>query len=181
MGWPRAQAPPLTFTASWGRPSSCMAAMVTTAKASLISKRSTSPVCQPTRSHRVRIAPTGAVVNQAGAWAWPAWPRITARGARPRRSASEARMSTSAAPPSEMELEFAGVTVPSRRKAGLRAGMRSMRACPGCSSVSTRSSPPRPVTVTGAISSAKSPSAMARLARLSDSIAKASWASRVKP
>src|SRR6476660_4200930 len=37
IGWPRAQAPPCTFTFSCGRPCSCIAAMVTTANASLIS------------------------------------------------------------------------------------------------------------------------------------------------
>src|SRR5262249_38855173 len=37
IGWPRAHAPPCTFTFSCGRPCSCIAAMVTTAKASLIS------------------------------------------------------------------------------------------------------------------------------------------------
>src|SRR5262245_1827806 len=37
IGWPSAQAPPWTFTFSCGRPCSRIAAMVTTAKASLIS------------------------------------------------------------------------------------------------------------------------------------------------
>src|ERR1041385_945488 len=37
IGWPRAHAPPWTFTFSCGRPCSRIAAMVTTAKASLIS------------------------------------------------------------------------------------------------------------------------------------------------
>ena len=36
IGWPRAQAPPCTFTFSCGSLRSCIAAMVTTAKASLI-------------------------------------------------------------------------------------------------------------------------------------------------
>ena len=42
IGWPRATAPPCTFTFSCGMPSSFMAAMGTTEKASLISNRSTS-------------------------------------------------------------------------------------------------------------------------------------------
>src|SRR5437660_7153720 len=42
IGWPSAQAPPCTLTFSCGKESSCIAAMATTAKASLISKRSTS-------------------------------------------------------------------------------------------------------------------------------------------
>ena len=41
MGWPSAQAPPLTLTFSWGTERSWMTAMETTAKASLISNRST--------------------------------------------------------------------------------------------------------------------------------------------
>ena len=44
-----------------------MLAMATTAKASLISNRSTSPVDQPVRSISLRIAPIGAVVNRFGA------------------------------------------------------------------------------------------------------------------
>ena len=47
IGWPSAQAPPCTLTLSCGMPCSFIAAIVTTAKASLISKRSTSFVVQP--------------------------------------------------------------------------------------------------------------------------------------
>src|SRR6185503_6980069 len=50
IGWPSAQAPPCTFTFSCGRPCSFIAAIATTAKASLISKRSTSLAFQPVRS-----------------------------------------------------------------------------------------------------------------------------------
>src|SRR5258705_2990328 len=43
IGWPSAHAPPCTLTLSCGRPCSFIAAIVTTAKASLISKRATLP------------------------------------------------------------------------------------------------------------------------------------------
>src|SRR6266852_6618205 len=47
IGWPSAHAPPWMLTLSCGRPCSFIAAMVTTAKASLISYRSTLPALQP--------------------------------------------------------------------------------------------------------------------------------------
>ncbi|MCY1302047.1 hypothetical protein D9M70_516850 [compost metagenome] len=59
------------------------------------------------------MAPTGAVLNRFGAWAWDAWPRIAANGVRPRRSASDKRISSNAAAPSEIELALAAVIVPS--------------------------------------------------------------------
>ena len=96
-----------------------------------------------------------------------------------RREASERRISTSAAPPSEIELEFAGVTVPPARNAGFSVGIFSRFALRGCSSPSTVTSPLRVFTVIGAISPAKVPSVPAFIARVSDSIANASCASRV--
>ena len=48
IGWPSAQAPPLTLIFSCGMPSSRIGAMATTANASLISNRSTSSTFQPT-------------------------------------------------------------------------------------------------------------------------------------
>src|SRR6185503_17505480 len=96
MGWPSAQAPPCTLTLSAGRPCSFIAAIVTTAKASLISKRSTCFAVQPVRSKSFFIAPTGAVVNQPGSCACVDWPTTTASGARPRFSALERRIITSA-------------------------------------------------------------------------------------
>src|ERR1700678_4818626 len=47
IGWRSAQAPPLTLTFSYGRPRSRIAAMATTAKASLISKRSMESLLHP--------------------------------------------------------------------------------------------------------------------------------------
>ncbi len=125
------------------------------------------------------MAPMGAVVNQAGAWAWLAWPTMVARGSSPRRSASPRFISTSAAPPSEIELELAAVTVPSLAKAGFSLGIFSGSVAKGCSSRSTTVSALRPVTVTGTISGPKLPSSVAPRARASEVMAKASWPSRV--
>ena len=109
------------------------------------------------------MAPTGAVGNRAGAWAWVAWPTMRASGRKPSFSACEARISTIAAAPSEIDDELAGVTVPSLRKAGLRVGIFSMLAENGCSSASTATSPLRPATVTATISQAKLPSVVGGL------------------
>ena len=156
-----------------------MAAIVTTAKASLISKRSTSSAVQPVFSNSLRSAPTGAVVNQPGSWAWVLWPTTTASGARPSLSAVERRIITSAAAPSEIELELAAVTVPSLRKAGFRVGIFSSWALKGCSSLSITTSPLRPDTVTGAVSQANVPSLLAASARWVEAMANASCCSRV--
>ncbi len=114
-----------------------MAAMATTAKASLTSNRSTSPSAQPVRCIRRSTAPTGAVGNRFGASANDEWPRIAASGVKPRFSASDRRISTSAAAPSEIELALAAVTVPPSRKAGFRVGILSSFAFGGCSSLFT--------------------------------------------
>src|SRR5687767_1763775 len=136
IGCPSAQAPPCTLTFSAGSACSCIAAMVTTANASLISYRSTSLAVQFTFSRTLAIAATGAVVNNPGSWAWVAWPMTTASGARPRFSAVERRIITKAAAPSEIELEFAAVTVPSLRNAGFSVGILARLALNGCSSIS---------------------------------------------
>ena len=116
---------------------------------------------------RARELGADAVVNHAGACECVAWPTIFASGAMPRRSASESRMSTIAAPPSEIELEFAAVTVPSLRNAGFSWGMRSRFAFSGCSSSSTVVLP----ALTATISRLKRPLRIASCARVSDVIA----------
>src|SRR3546814_931194 len=73
IGWPMAVAPPWMLTLSCGMPRSFIANMVTQAKASLISNRSTSAIFQPVFSSRRSIAPMGAVVNWAGSRAWAVW------------------------------------------------------------------------------------------------------------
>ena len=81
------------------------------------------------------MAPTGAVVNQPGSCAWVAWPTMRPAACRPSLSAVERRISTSAAAPSEIELELAAVTVPSFLKAGFSVGILSSWALSGCSSL----------------------------------------------
>src|SRR5580765_301027 len=70
IGCPSAHAPPWMLTLSCGRPCSFIAAMVTTANASLISYRSTFDALQPVAAYSFLIAPTGAVVNQPGSCEW---------------------------------------------------------------------------------------------------------------
>ena len=65
------------------------------------------------------------------------------------------RVSTSAAAPSEIELELAAVTVPPSRNAGFSVGILSGLAFGGCSSSATIVSLLPALTVTGAISAAK--------------------------
>jgi hypothetical protein len=91
--------------------------------------------------------------------------RIVAKGEMPRFTASERRMRTSAAAPSEIELEFAAVTLPPSLNAGLGCGILSSFAFSGCSSCKTiRSAPLLLLTATGVISFAKLPSAITRCA-----------------
>ncbi len=80
-----------------------------------------------------------------------------------------------------MLLALAAVIVPSFLNAGLRPGILSSLALNGCSSRRTSVSPPLPGSATGAISQSKLPSSLACLLRVVEAIAKASWASRVKP
>jgi hypothetical protein len=75
----------------------------------------------------------------------------------PRASAVERRIITSAAAPSEMELEFAAVTVPSLRKAGLSVGIFSTFALKGGSSFSMKHSSLPAATAMGVISQANRP------------------------
>ena len=90
------------------------------------------------------------------------------------------RISTRAAAPSLIEAELAAVIVPSFLNAGFRPGILSSLALKGCSALPITVSPPRPATVTGAISQANLPSVLARIARSVDETANASCASRVK-
>ncbi len=66
-------------------------------------------------------------------------------------------------------------------KAGRSVGIFSTFTVKGVSSSFTTSSPLRPATVTGAISSTKRPDLLAFTARAVDSFANASICSRVKP
>ena len=127
----------------------------------------------------MRSALTGAVVNRFGACACVACAWITAKGVMPIFSAVERRISTSAAAPSEIELEVAAVTVPSLRKAGFSVGIFSMLTWNGAWSLPITLSPRRSLIGTGAISASKLPSFDAACARFTDVAANSSCDSRV--
>lgn len=101
-GWPSTQAPPKKFTCFSESFNSLMAAIGTTANASLISYKSISFVVNPVFSSTPLMAPMGAVVNQAGSWAKIQCPKILAIGLIPLFSASDWRMIISAEAPSEI-------------------------------------------------------------------------------
>ncbi len=153
--------------------------MGTTAKASLISNRSTSPTLQPTLSNNFRIAGIGAVVNHCGSWLWVEWPLISARIGSPSRWASERRASTKAAAPSALAEEAAGVMVPLARNAGFRPGILLGSTFSGCSSLATTRGPAFSVSVIGTISFLNAPLSTALRARVSVSMAYSSWSLRV--
>ena len=179
IGWPRAQAPPCTLTFSCGILSSFISAMGTTAKASLISHKSTSSAVQPAFFKAFCVAPSGAVENHSGAWAWVAWATMRASGLQPSCLAVDSRINTIAAAPSLMlELE-AAVMVPSFLKAGFKLLILSSLALAGPSSTLTVTSPLRVEMVTGVISAAKAPLLAACWARVTLAMAKASCCSRV--
>src|SRR4029077_9162549 len=158
----------------------CIAAMATTAKASLISNRSTSATLQPADFSTLFTAATGAIVNHSGASALLAQATSRATGLSPLSFAVAALESTSAAAPSEIEEDEAAVTVPLAAKAGLSCGILEMSQVPGVSSRATTVTPLRPLTSIGATSASTSPASSARSARRTDSAAKASCAARVK-
>src|SRR6267142_1690347 len=104
---------------------------------------------------------------------------MVASGSRPSLSAVERRVITRAAPPSEMELEFAAVTVPSFPNAGLSSGILSKLALNGDSSCSTKRSSLPALIAIGTVSHANEPSLLAFCARSSDATANLSWSSRL--
>ena len=175
IGWPSAQAPPCTFTLSCG-------------KRVLLHGRHRHDRERFVDLEEVDVlrGPAGLAVELLdGADRRGREPRGLLRVRRVRDDhrkrlqahpllACERRISTSAAAPSEIELEFAAVTVPSLRNAGLSVGIFSGIAFAGCSSLSITTSPFRPGTVTGAISHANVPSLFAASARDSDAVANSS-------
>mmetsp|Transcript_5808 Transcript_5808/g.17490 ORF Transcript_5808/g.17490 Transcript_5808/m.17490 type:complete len:354 (-) Transcript_5808:229-1290(-) len=122
IGCPMAQDPPCWLTFSWGMFSSCMLAITTAAKASLISKASTSwreisgnfPISFFT-------ALAGVVGNCTGSCSASAYPRTLAIGCTPSSAPFSSDMRTRAAAPSLMVEALAAVMVPAfLSKAGLR-------------------------------------------------------------
>src|SRR6266508_2595877 len=101
---------------------------------------------------------------------------------RPPRFARSALMSTTAAPPSLIDEEFAAVTLPSFLNTGFRAGIFSGFAPFGpSSSATTVFSPLRPSISTGTISALNAPDLAASIARRVDSIAYSSCCAREIP
>ena len=108
------------------------------------------------------------MVKVSGVWAWLAWATMRAKGVTPAASASPAVVSTSAAAPSEIELELAAVMVPSALKAGFKVGIFSGLPRRGCSSSVIVTGPPRVSKVRGTISASKAPLPWAARARSRD-------------
>ena len=100
-------------------PSSRSATIVTTANASLISKRSTCSIVQSIFSSSRRIAATGAVVNHSGCWLQVAAPLMTAIGLSLAARQCSGDATRSAAAPSLMLDAFPAVIVPSRTECRL--------------------------------------------------------------
>ena len=158
IGWPSAIAPPLTFTVSMSKPRSRATAQDCAAKASFDSTRSTSAMFHPAFSSALRLAGIGPEPISAGSTPAVAQETMRPSGSIPRRAASSALISTSAAAPSLMPEALPAVTVPSFAKAGRSlASVSAVVPWRGYSSASTAMSPLRWGTTTEAISSANRP------------------------
>jgi len=96
---------------------------------------------------------------------------FTAADARPSRSASERLARMSAAAPSALAEEAAGVMVPLARSAGFNPGILPGSTLSGCSSLAMTRGPALSASVTGAISALNAPSSTALRARVSVSTA----------
>ena len=96
---------------------------------------------------------------------------MQAMGFAPKALAVDARVSTNAAAPSLMDELDAAVMVPSFLNAGRSDDIFSNLTLPGPSSMAMAVSPARPLTVTGVISSAKAPDAIAARARCTLAVA----------
>ena len=106
-------------------------------------------------------------------------PRMRATGVRPCFSAASGEAMTSAQAPSLTPEALPAVTEPPSRKGVFNAASLSIVVWRGCSSVSTTTgSPLRCGMVTGVISFAIRPDAMAAAARSCERKAKASWPAR---
>src|SRR3546814_13922795 len=97
---------------------------------------------------------------------------MRAIGLIPNRSATDWRVITSAAAPSEIDEALAAVIVPSLAKAGLSVGILAASTLAGCSSSAIVVMPLRVATSTGAISRSNAPDFCAFCARSRLAIAK---------
>ena len=140
--------------------------MTCAANASLISTRSMSLIDMPARARARWLAATGPYPMISGERAVTPVATTRARGRTPSAWALRSLMITRAAAPSLSGQALPGVTVPSGRNTGLRLAIAStVTPARGPSSLSTT----RPSgNVTGTISRAKKPSAIAFSARFCD-------------
>src|SRR6185437_7262794 len=123
-GWPKAIAPPLTFTRSMSGESSRFQAATTGAKASLISIRSMSSIFIELRSRILRVAGIGPSSILTGSQPTVVWSTIRARGVSPSSLAFSAVMRSTAAAPSEIWEALPAVMTPS----GLNTVLSWLRA-----------------------------------------------------
>src|SRR5690554_383330 len=159
IGWPRAMAPPFTFTLAVSQPRSRLTEIAWAAKASLASIRSRSSTVQPARSRQRWLAGIGPVPMMVGSTPALAWALMVASGVRPSSFALSALHTMTTAAPSFREEALPAVTEPSFLKAG-RSFPRLSPVTPsrGHSSLSTtRGSPLRWGMVTGTIWPSKWP------------------------
>ena len=104
-------------------PNTLLKARVTTEKASLTSKKSTSSLVSPALCKAFGAARVGAVVNHSGSCAASANARISALGFSPYFSTAFSPAMMSADAPSFIVEEVAAVAVPSLINAGRREGI----------------------------------------------------------
>ena len=112
IGWPKAIAPPLTLTFSFGIDNVFKTAILWAAKASLISKRSTSFIDHPAISRAFFDEGIGPVPINAGSTPQLAQDFIDTSFSKPLISASSRDINVTAAAPSFIPDEFPAVTVP---------------------------------------------------------------------
>src|SRR3546814_2993343 len=111
-----------------------------------LSNRSTSPIVQPALARTLLIAPTGATVKSFGSCACAACAMSRATGFAPFASATDWRVSTTAAAPSEIDEQVAAVIVPYLAKAGRSVGILSGLPLAGCTAEIGRAQVCTPVT-----------------------------------
>ena len=168
----------LTCSASSGSPSIRSTASACDANASFSSTTSTSPIASPVRSSSLRVAGAGPMPITRGGTPATAPLLIRASGASPYWATALSEATSSAAAPSFTPEALPAVTLPPGAS-GASLASASSEVARGCSSTATvAGSPRRCGTVTGSISRASRPSAIARAARCCERSANASWSSR---
>ena len=129
-GWPRAIAPPFTFTFSISNPRSLMQAMLCEANASFNSTRSRSFMSRPALCNAFFVAGTGPMPMIAGSTPATAMLTIFAIGFKPYFLTAASEASNIAAAPSLIPLLLPAVTVPSFINAGLSVASFSQKMIP---------------------------------------------------